>query len=387
MSLREFVQDLLPGDEGFDFRLPDSRRYETLLIASAGRTESPLDPGALPRLLATIFWDMVTGTPEFHQLLYRKELPPRQPHDALMAVVPHGAVDNPRYSLVVLLRGLTPGDERTTAFVANPDQLYTAWRPWYDRRIYRLRELESQGYYDIVAFNRELDLMNVGVHLISDMVRLSADNPPRVVIGEFPPAEYTSVPRGEWGAGPSGCPPTSTVGVIARRRGRKELCVTMCNHDLPSGAVMGAQIDLCAAYGTTQSGTLIRRHQITDSAIVSLVNPKDPAFRRDTTSGPLRNTPPVQWAPATFHGLVSRKMQTQVEAWDTSIMFFDPLIQSKMYTPPDTRAGDSGAALVDNKTNYELGLAMYTTGTKPRARHAGWVWADSVYRVHKLVPI
>lgn len=118
-------------------------------------------------------------------------------------------------------------------------------------------------------------------------------------------------------------------------------------------------------------------HAATDSCLLEV--PEGPPVPEWTHAGPLRALSPRQNEEVRFFGASSGAMTTRVTGWDISILAAQEVVGSKVYTPPDTAPGDSGAALFD-AADHVLGFAVYVTGRRELIRYSAWVWADQVFR-------
>lgn len=118
-------------------------------------------------------------------------------------------------------------------------------------------------------------------------------------------------------------------------------------------------------------------HAATDSCLLEV--PDGSPFPRWDNAGPLRGVSPRQNEPVRFSGASSGDKTTRVTGWDLSILAAQDVVGSKVYTPPDTVPGDSGAALFDSG-RHALGFAVYVTGFGEVIQYSAWVWADQVFR-------
>ncbi|HET7486938.1 MAG TPA: hypothetical protein VFJ85_03355 [Acidimicrobiales bacterium] len=124
------------------------------------------------------------------------------------------------------------------------------------------------------------------------------------------------------------------------------------------------------------AATVTARHAATDSCLLEVPG-GTPAAGWDI-AGPLRLGPRLEET-VRFFGAASGAATTYVTGWDPDILTIQQIVASKVYTPPDTAPGDSGAALLDSE-NHVLGFAAYITGIGARTRFSVWVWADQVFR-------
>jgi hypothetical protein len=76
--------------------------------------------------------------------------------------------------------------------------------------------------------------------------------------------------------------------------------------------------------------------------------------------------------------------QVRVREWDPSIVDPSPDELIRVYTEPDTRVGDSGAALI-SQDDFIVGFARRITGRNAAIQYSSWTYALMVYMAHDLL--
>lgn len=123
-----------------------------------------------------------------------------------------------------------------------------------------------------------------------------------------------------------------------------------------------------------KSGTVVRTHQITDSAFVEVANPSCGAM---TAKGVMRGLAPRGSQNADFVGAVSRRRTTTIVGWDPQVPTPSPHRQACIYTGRDAQPGDSGCALVTDD-GWIVGFAFERTLPGQSPVQCSWVWGESV---------
>lgn len=127
-------------------------------------------------------------------------------------------------------------------------------------------------------------------------------------------------------------------------------------------------------------------------AFLTFRRTRPPASTRPCTSGTagpgagragLLLFPPAEHRPATFDGAASGHKRTMIRAYDRSVLDPNLYLSSKVYTDPDTIAGDSGAALIDSDDRI-VGFAVSRTPLGAPLEFSTWAWAEQVLTAHGL---
>lgn len=185
------------------------------------------------------------------------------------------------------------------------------------------------------------------------------------------------------GVGINQNPSTSSVGVITTNRSGR-YGATLCYHDFMniSGFGLGSTV-----YIDGKEAVIESIHKISDSCFATFKKQNLNIQSYKYNNGPLRNVGPGINLPVHFSGLTSGSQSTIIQAIDPSIPFIKPssgiINQQKVYTPPSSQPGDSGAALIDAQDNV-IGFATYRTGFGAIVPFSVWVWAEEVYYHNNL---
>lgn len=349
-SLRGIMTEVL-GDSGggsLRFISPSAQRLEGLTAS-----ESHVEP-----TIATVFWQIVAESPSFPSILQQAGASPLAVEQGQIVVVPHGAPANPRYDLLVLDPARAPDESTSAPCEVDPRDLQLGWERWR----------EQHADEPIVAL--------VGPDLapaVSVAMRFGV-----VVIGA-PRFEPTSAPNPPWGVGsPAGRLPASTAGVLAVDDAQR-VGVTVAHHAVAdaNGGVVPPQAEV---WVDGHAGTVVSEHRESDSCFVELPHLAGTVVQ---PLAPLIGESPGAHERAMFTGLVSGQIETVVDGWDFNVLHRHSQRPPWVYTPPITKKGDSGAALVSWK-GYLLGFAAYRTAIDEPVASAVWVWAASVFAAHRL---
>lgn len=175
----------------------------------------------------------------------------------------------------------------------------------------------------------------------------------------------------------------SSAGVIAKNNTGK-YGITFCYHDFiqSSSKCVGDKI-----YVDGKEAIIESLHKPSDSCFATFSDQKLNLSNYLVNMGPLKNVGPGINTPVKFTGITSQNSSTIIQAIDPSIPFIKPssniINMQKVYTPPSSQPGDSGAALIDDKNNV-IGFAAYRTGYNSPIPFSVWVWADEIFYHHKL---
>ena len=159
--------------------------------------------------------------------------------------------------------------------------------------------------------------------------------------------------------------------------------VTVSFHGVAGGTTsvaMGSSVTVDSRAGTVQSSD-----RISDSCFVELASfgsgtPK-------TTTGPLMHVTPRQHDQATFDGLASGNgSSATISGWSPDLPFVAANNQLKVFTDDVTSRGDSGSALLES-TGSILGFSFYRTSVGTTPAFSAWIWAHSVFSIHKLTAL
>lgn len=88
--------------------------------------------------------------------------------------------------------------------------------------------------------------------------------------------------------------------------------------------------------------------------------------------------------PAAFHGVTSGHVGTMVSSYDRGLLRRSPNLQLKLQTPPDTNAGDSGAALIIS--DRIVAFAFNKTAFDEKPAMSEWIWAANALDSLQLRP-
>jgi hypothetical protein len=330
-------------------------------------------------LLATVFWQIFLESPSYRRLLEKAGVAPQAIAQSERFVVSHGDESAPRYDLVILTPA--PAGTQPRAIGVPGDLVIPAedWERW-KQRIQGVRGGHDQPLDRPGAPPAYAQFLEFAANIDADFLRESLELKPfGIVVIPAPATELTAIPIPAWGVSCSpGARPTSTAGVIATND-RGECGVTVALHALarsPADVVPG----VTQVMVQDRPGTVRSVDPITDSAFVDL-GPCTAISVQPVK--PLTGVSPRAHEQVTFEGLVSRRRTAVVTGWSPDLPLVLPFNQLKVLTTAVTEPGDSGAALVDNE-NHVIGFAFYRTGLGQDTEFSAWIWADSVYRAHRL---
>jgi hypothetical protein len=158
----------------------------------------------------------------------------------------------------------------------------------------------------------------------------------------------------------------STAGVVVEdltKQGR--IGVTAARHGI------GSKPSKVTVNG--QTGTVVRVHEITDSAFIEVPRPTRAA---KSTHGIMRGFAPRGNQNADFVGVTTAKT-TRIMTWDPQVPDPSPVRQACVYTGRDAQPGDSGCALVTDD-DWIVGFAFERTIPGANPIYCSWIWAESV---------
>ncbi|HEV2757652.1 MAG TPA: choice-of-anchor Q domain-containing protein [Actinomycetota bacterium] len=319
------------------------------------RDEVGDDERAAP-LIATMFWRALIATPRFVHALQKAGASGVAVEDPDVLVIAHA--EGTRHDLLVLDPGFSAAEPGSVFTEPAPEELADAWDA-----VSRREQVTLRGV-----------LGGLPSTLLKDVLReVAAYAPFGITVVARPKRALTGCPSPPWPIGAVGEAATSTAGAaVVDPNGR--IGVTVADH-----AIRGYEKVMVDG----RLGTVISSDAISDSGFVE-VSVDDPGGARGE-KGPLSGVTPRQMEVVEFDGIRSGRSTTRIVGWDPTILTIDSYIQNKIVTDPVTMQGDSGAALVD-RDGYILGFAFYTTALDAHPAHSGWIWADSVYRAHRLLP-
>lgn len=166
--------------------------------------------------------------------------------------------------------------------------------------------------------------------------------------------------------------PVATAGVIGQT-GTGEALVFTAWHAVSSAG------DAVKIFVGGAPARVIGGHDLTDSCVLSVSHRAGPGAGR----AGLLLFPPAEHRPATFDGAASGHKRTMIRAYDRSVLDPNLYLSSKVYTDPDTIAGDSGAALIDSDDRI-VGFAVSRTPLGAPLEFSTWAWAEQVLTAHGL---
>ncbi len=341
------------------------------------RSETHTDP-----LIATLFWQIVIHTPSYVRTLQRAGASPESVRRAETIVVSHGEGFSPRYDLVVFDPAYGKSKPTGLPMEVPREELVEGWKRWQNRRIAQRKNFNLSNA-DSDSEMRFIQLVeNVDAQLAIEAAKAK---PFGILVTRPPVIRHTSVPSPPWGvASSAGGKPTSTAGTTARdSQGRTGVTIAFHairdTHATVSSAVTDVEIN-----GIT--GTIQGTDWMSDSCFVEMPLVASVDQHRGKR-GPLSGVSPRSSEHVQFEGITSGLRSAKVTGWNADIPFVHPDSQLKVITTAVTEPGDSGAALV-NGDDHILGFSFIRTGLAvdpaTELEFSAWIWADSVYKFHKL---
>lgn len=362
-SVSDFADELLGEEPGLD-------------LAEAGPaclalTET-LDEGEdASALIATIVWDVFCRTEAFQATI--RDITRAPVDDRETFVVRHPLFGGrPRHDLLVFDAAMRDSEPQSAS-------IPSSHRAWIAEGIdqHHADDCETsilfsvEGWQQVIEEATAAQKFGLIVAEPPSMIRLSGGT----FLGPAPPVHV----RRREDAQQHG-----TAGVVARSADG-DIVVTVALHALreqdsePIPAGTEVWLDHAA-------GAVVRTHEISDSAIVAPDHPEQLDLRSATVlRGPLRGVTPREGEEMTFEGAVSGKERSFVTGWSPDLLDVRNYNQSKVITTPESVPGDSGAALFDSDGNL-IGFAFARSTFDAKSPFSSWIWADSVFSVHKLKP-
>jgi len=293
-------------------------------------------------ILATNFWRVWLTTHESKAFL-RDSLPAR------MIVVPRSHLN--RFDLLVLYPDL-------------PDT-FTPVRSRIDTEMDLVNAIE----------HAPLTEEKLSRHIGANALRLAREatnggkQPFAIVTAKEPLSERLYVPSTPLEIVDTSTGDRSTAGVVVEdltKQGR--IGVTAALHAISSSST---NVTVNGA-----SGTVVRSHQITDSAFVEVPKPAGLAI---SSKGVMLGLAPRGSQAANFVGAVSKNRTTTILGWDPEVPDPSSHRQACIYTGRDAQPGDSGCALVTDD-GWIVGFAFERTRPGQSLAQCSWVWANSVMK-------
>jgi len=158
--------------------------------------------------------------------------------------------------------------------------------------------------------------------------------------------------------------------------------VTSVRHFFPTSTAVGTTVKVGASQGIVED-----EDPISDSVFIRLESGVPLAASRGA-KGWLKGIAPRVGEVTVFDGATSGvTTPTAVMASDPGVASYSPYRQARVYTPPVTNPGDSGAALVENSTDLVVGFAHERTEAGAFIEWSSWIWADSVFTALNVEPL
>jgi hypothetical protein len=189
----------------------------------------------------------------------------------------------------------------------------------------------------------------------------------------------TSAPIPAWEITSSGIKGRATAGCIVKHASGSS-GVTSVRHFFPFGPATGTIISVEGS-----PGTVVGEDLMSDSVYIRMPFVPAPATRRGV-KGWLKGVSPRIGEMSMFDGATSHKTPTAVTGHDPGVTQYSPYRQSRVYTPPVTNPGDSGAALIEDSTDLIIGFAKERTEAGALIEWSSWIWADSVFTALSVNP-
>ena len=134
-------------------------------------------------------------------------------------------------------------------------------------------------------------------------------------------------------------------------------------------------------------GIVAGEDSVTDSVFIYIASGVPLAAARGA-KGWLQGIAPRIGDVAVFDGATSAATTTTaVMGSDPGVASYSPYRQARVYTPPVTNPGDSGAALVEMSTDLVVGFAHERTEAGAFIEWSSWIWADSVFTALNVKPL
>lgn len=330
-----------------------------------------LDEGDASPLIATIVWDVFCRTEAFQETVRGITRAPIGDRETF--VVRHPLFGGrPRHDLLVFDSAMRDSEPQSASIPSG----HHAWiAEGIDQ--YRADGCGSSIQFSVDSWNQVIEEATAA----QDFGLIVAEPPPTIRLsgGTFSaPTPPIHVRRRE------DAREHGTAGVVARSA-EGTMVLTAALHALrekdDEPIPEGTEVWLDHA-----AGEVTRFHEISDSAIISLDHPEELDLRgARVLQGPLRGVTPREGQQMTFEGAVSGEEHPYVTGWSPDLLDEQPYSQSKVLTTPESVPGDSGAALSDPDDNL-IGFAFARSRFDAVPPYSSWIWADSVFSVHKLKP-
>jgi hypothetical protein len=156
----------------------------------------------------------------------------------------------------------------------------------------------------------------------------------------------------------------STAGVFCRDTS-EVLGVTACFHG--TGPI-GTAVDV-----GSQNSSVALASNVQDTVFVPLTEGYIVPHVRGTR-GVLSTRTPGQYDNVTFFGSSSGETATRIISYDAGLLRSRPTVQLRVQTLPNTNAGDSGAALI-NQDDQVIGFAFERSEFGEIPEMTDWIWA------------
>lgn len=299
-------------------------------------------------LIATMSLQALAHAPAFLRALAHRGFPLRELSGAEQIVAVRSA--KRRYDLI-MLHPLHVGEPWVIDVKPSPPDLIEGWMNFVDL----------------------LD-MPPPFHTLGPLVAIEAFElqPFGAVLAQRPTARAVNAPPNIWKVDPlTASSGDSTAGVAAIDK-KKRSGVTAALHAV--GSSKNVTVD-------GVSGTVVRRNKVADACFIEVTTAANPGSKG--AKGPLANKLPRGNQGAEYEGLATGLNNTNVTGWDLAAPNVTKYNQLKIYTPPITDQGDSGAALISDD-DHIVGFALEVTGRNAIPAYSSWVWAHSVYELLDL---
>jgi hypothetical protein len=170
--------------------------------------------------------------------------------------------------------------------------------------------------------------------------------------------------------------------------GNGRVGVTTVRHAFDIGGAVATKVIGINVTVDGIAGTVVADDIVSDSVFIQLAN-GFPGNSFWGTNGWYQKFSPGLNAEVQFVGAISLHAKTAILAQDLSIPRWTKHCQAKVYTPPVTNYGDSGAALIHGEIGKDdklVGFAFERTGVGELIEWSSWIWADSVLRTLRINP-
>jgi hypothetical protein len=340
-------------------------------------------------LLVTLFWQIYMYDDAFIHALRSNLIEFGKEPRLEPVIVSHGIG---QYSLLFLVEGDHAGENEPMMINARqgtPDSYRKAFRLWKEdrqRKLLSARESEKRPYVPGVSSGESTSSgqSHQKLQMIVDsvdenyVIEVLSHLDLKIIINQAPEKRFTKCsyasPNHSVSLGAL-APPVSSAGIYTYNK-KGEFGVTLAMHSFDA-PVVNKEV-----YINGRKARIASEDFLSDSCF-AVFDDQQPLVTGYEVNGPLSDKSPRQYDQVWFEGIKSGYRNTVITGWSPDIPFVASFSQLKVFTNRVTDVGDSGAALYDSDNNI-IGFSFYRTEDGSPAEFSAWIWADSVFKAHRL---